>query len=193
MLLPQSRHILPVLSANRSGELFAKPVELLPGSCELAIDEPQLLYHHADVSGRGLSRPLSYAQGWLAQLTDYMGCIETAYAVALENASNGRLAHTRSFLRRGSSFPQIEDPVGAQVVGEFQHLGIVAPELIPQPVCEPHTLYFEFFVDARPFSELDNERLDNVEFTEQPRVGPKAVRQHIGIEAVILRSCDRET
>jgi len=64
--------------------------------------------------------------------------------------------------------------------------------LVPQPVCQPDTLYLEFFIDARPFPELDNERLGNGQFAEQPHVGPEAVRQHIGIKAVILRPRDRE-
>src|SRR5208282_5374671 len=60
---------------------------------ELTIDEPQLRDHHLDVSGRRLSCPPSYAQGRLPQLTDHMGRVETAYAITLENTSNGRLAH----------------------------------------------------------------------------------------------------
>ena len=67
MLLPLSRHVLPLVSANGLGKLFAKPVELELRIGELAIDEPQLLDRHPDVSGRSLSCPLSDAQGGLAQ------------------------------------------------------------------------------------------------------------------------------
>ena len=160
MLLPLSRHVLSFLSTNRFGELLAEPIELLFRVSQLAIDDPQLHDHHSDVSSGSLPGPLSDAQGRLAQLTDHMGRVETTDAIALENASNALLARTRSLLGRGDRFPQIERPVSAEVVGEFQHLGIVAPQLIPQPVCQPETLYLEFFIDARPFPELDNERLD---------------------------------
>jgi hypothetical protein len=126
-----------------------------------------LLDRYSDVSSRrSLCCPLSYAQGRLAQLIQHMGCVETTNAVLLQHASNGRLAHTGGLLRCRRRLPQIEDPIVGQVVGELQHLGIVAPKLIPQPIGVAATFYLEFFVDARPFSELDNERLGNREFAE---------------------------
>ena len=118
MLLPLSRHVLPVIPGSGPGELFAEPVELQPGIGELAIDKSQLRHHHSDVPGRSLRCALSYAQGRFAQLTDHLGRVETAYAMALENASNGCLAHARGLLGRWCGFPEIEEPIGAQVVGE---------------------------------------------------------------------------
>ena len=66
MLLPLSRHVLPIATGNGLGELFAEPVELQPGIGQLAIEEPQLRDHQSDVRGRSLSCALSYAQGRLA-------------------------------------------------------------------------------------------------------------------------------
>src|SRR5215510_10314045 len=83
MLLPLSWRVLAVISGNGFSELLAKPVELPTGIGKLVIDEPQLLDQHADVRGRSLYRPLSDAQGRLAQFTDHMGRVETAYAMAL--------------------------------------------------------------------------------------------------------------
>jgi hypothetical protein len=54
---------------------------------QLEMDEPQPLDGYSDVRGRGLCCSLSYAQGRFAQLTPHMGSIETAYAMALENAA----------------------------------------------------------------------------------------------------------
>src|SRR6516162_5404572 len=121
-----------------------------------------------------------------------MGRVETAYAMAPENASNSCLAHARGLFGRLCGSPEIEDPLRAKVVDELEHLRIVAPELIAQPVGESDALRLEFFVDARPFSELDNERLNDDQLTEQMHVGPEAIREHIGIEAVILGLGDRE-
>jgi hypothetical protein len=148
MLLPLSRHVLPLIPGNRFGELFAEPVELQPGIGQLAIEEPQLRDHQSDVLARSLSCALSYSQSRLAQFTDHMGGVETAYAMALENASNGCLAHACGLFGRWCGFPEIEDQIRAKVVGELEHLRIVAPKLIPQPVGEPDALYLEFFVNA---------------------------------------------
>ena len=84
-----------------------------------------------------------------------MGGIETADTVTLEHARDSRLTHADSFVGRRHNFPKIEEPVGAQVLGKSQHLGIVAPELVPEAVYKANVLNFEFFGDARPFPELD--------------------------------------
>ena len=159
MLLLLSRHVLPIIAGNGLSELLAEAVELQPGIGELAIDKPHLRDHHSDVRSRGLRCALSYSQGRFAQLTDHTGRVETAYAMAPKNASNGCFAHARGLFRRWCGFSKIQEPFRANVVGELKHLGIVAPELIPQPVSEPDPLYLEFFVDARPFLELDHDRL----------------------------------
>src|SRR5262249_35692045 len=149
-------------------------------------DKPQLRDHHSDVPDRSLRCAWSYTQRRLPQLTDHMGCVETAYSMALENASNRCLAHARSLLGCWRGFPEIQEPIGTQVVGKVKHLGIVAPELIPQPVGEPDALYLELFIDARPFPELDDQRVNYDQSTEQMHIGSKAVREHIRIETVIL-------
>src|SRR3974377_653439 len=83
MLLPLSRHVLPIATGNGLAELFSEPVELHPGIGQLAIEEPQLRDHQSDVRGRSLSCALSYAQGRLSPFPDHMGRVEHAYAMRL--------------------------------------------------------------------------------------------------------------
>jgi hypothetical protein len=52
MLLPLSRHVLPVSASNGLGELLAEPVELSSRIAQLAIDESQSLDGHSDMRGR---------------------------------------------------------------------------------------------------------------------------------------------
>jgi hypothetical protein len=113
MLLLLSRHVLPIIAGNGLGELFAEAVELQPAIGELAIDEPQLRDHHSDVRSRSLRCALSNSQGRFAQLTDHTRRGETAHAMALENASNGCLAHARGLFGRWCGIPEIEEPIGA--------------------------------------------------------------------------------
>jgi hypothetical protein len=63
---------------------------------------------------------------------------------------------------------------------------------MPKAIGQPAVLDLELFVDRRPFSELDDYRLGNGELAERARVGPEAVRQHIGVAAVVLGSRDSE-
>src|SRR5262249_50368652 len=182
--------VFPITAGHGLGKLFAEPVKLQRGIAELAIDKPQLPDHHSDVPSRSLCCARSYTQRRLAQLTDHMGRVETAYAMALENASNRCLTHPRSLLGCRRGFPEIQEPIGTQVVGKVKHLGIVAPELIPQPVGEPDALCLELFIDARPFPELDDQRVDYDQLAEQMHIRSQAIRDHIRIEPAILAPTD---
>jgi hypothetical protein len=55
---------------------------------------------------------------------------------------------------RRHDFPQSENPLGVQVVGQLEHLRIIAPELLPRAVGEADGLKCELFINARPFPEL---------------------------------------
>src|SRR5215468_8790220 len=190
MLLALSRHVL-LASGNGLGELLAEPIELQFRIGQLAIDESQSLDDRSDMRGRSRSGSLSHAERRLAQLAEHMGCIETTNTVFLQHARNGRFRRADGLLRRRYGFPQIQHPILIQIA-ELQHLGVIAPQLIPQTVGKANALNLELLVDARPFPELDDEGIGNGELAEQLHVGPEAIREHIGIEAVILRPCYRE-
>src|SRR5262249_42234544 len=191
VLLPLSRHALPVIFGDRLGELLAEPFELQLRISQLAIDESQSLDDRSDVRGRSLNGSLGHAERRLAWLSPYMGCIETTNTVFIQHARNGRCGRAGGLLRRRCGFPQIEHPILIQIA-KLEHLGIVAPDLIPQTIGEANALNLELLVDARPFPELDDEGLGNGQLAEQVHVGSEAIGEHIGIETVILRACDRE-
>jgi hypothetical protein len=150
MLLPLSQHVLPVIPGNGLGELLAKLVELQLRIGQLAIDKPQSFDGHSDMRGRSLNGSLSHAERRLAQLAQHLGCVETTYTVLLQNALNSCFRRTGGLLWRRCGFPQLEHPIRIEIA-ELQHLGIVAPELIPQTVGEANPLYLELLIDARPF------------------------------------------
>jgi hypothetical protein len=100
--------------------------------------------------------------------------------------------HIGSFLGRRHGLEQIQEPVRADVVSKLQHLWIIAPELVLQAVGEADVLSLELLVRARPFSELDDDGFGDGQPAECPHVGPEAVRQHIGVTAVILGPSDSE-
>src|SRR5262249_25169399 len=186
------RRGLPVLAADWLGEYFAEPVELPPGVGELAVDEPYSLDQTTDAGRRGLDRPWRDRQRGLAQLPQDMGRIETPDAVVLEYPGDRLLSHTGSLLGRRHGLEQIEEPVRTNIVGEFQHLRIIAPELMFQTIGETDALNLELFVDARPFPELDDDGIGDRQLAEGPHIGSEAVPQHIGVAAVVFGPGDRE-
>src|SRR5262245_23811900 len=107
MLLPLSRHVLPVSASNGLGELLAEPVELSFRIAQLAIDECRL-----------------------TQFAQYLGRVETANTVLLQHTSNSRFRCTGGLFGCRCGFPKVEHPILIQIA-ELQHLRVVAPELIP--------------------------------------------------------------
>src|SRR5262245_4816169 len=61
-----------------------------------------------------------------------------------------------------------------------------------QAVGEATALNLELFVGTRPFPELDNDGVGDGQLAEGPHIGAEAVRQHIGVAAIILGPGDRE-
>src|SRR6516165_3869400 len=106
-----------------------------------------------------------------------MGRVETTYAVVLEYPCDGLLTHIGSLLWCRYCLEQIEKPVRTDVVGKLQHLWIIAPELVPEAIGETAVLNLELLVDARPFSELDDNGLGDGELAKCPHIGSQAVRQ----------------
>ena len=76
MLLPLSRHVLPVIRGDGLGELLAEPVELQLRIGELAIDNPQSLDGHSDMHRRSPNGSLSYAERRFAQLAQHLGRVD---------------------------------------------------------------------------------------------------------------------
>src|SRR5262245_47835967 len=84
----------------------------------------------SDMRGRSLNGSLSDAECRLTQFAQYLGRVETAYTVFLQYASNSRFRRTEGLLGCRCGFPQVEHPILIQIA-ELQHLGVIAPELIP--------------------------------------------------------------
>src|SRR6516162_6879232 len=121
-----------------------------------------------------------------------MGRVETTYAVVLEYPCDGLLTHIGSLLWCRYCLEQIEKPVRTDVVGKLQHLWIIAPELAPEAICETAVLNLELLVDARPFSELDDNGLGDGELAICPHIGSQAVRQNISVATIVLGTRHRE-
>jgi hypothetical protein len=98
------------------------------------------------------------------------------------------VSRTRGGLFRGwHQPPQIEEPGGRGIVGQVEKLGIIAPEKLADATAEAVAVMPQFLGEARPFAQLDPERIERGQRSKAARVGPQRVRQDQGIPAVILR------
>ena len=88
--------------------------------------------------------------------------------------------------------PEVEEPVGGEIVAEFEGLRIIAPELLADAVGEPVAVLLEVLGHARPLAQLDHDRVFGREPAEAMPVGSQGVGEHVGIAAIVLGDGDGE-
>lgn len=106
-------------------------------------------------------------------------------------ASRRRFAVSGVGRRRG--FPEFEQPFGAEVALEFEQGREVAPELLAQAVDEAVPFDAEILGDARPFAQLDDDRVGSRERAEATRIGAQGGGHDLGVAAVVLSAGHGET
>src|SRR6266404_8273151 len=125
------------------------------GLSDLLIDEPQACHDGADMGGGGLNRAGGHRERRRAQDAQHVRGIEPANAMVLEDAGDRLLAHPRRLCRRRHLLPQVEEPLGCDILGKLAGLRVIPPQLLADPVGQAVLLPFELIVDARPFAQLD--------------------------------------
>src|SRR3546814_11003912 len=75
---------------------------------------------------------------------------------------------------------------------DLDHLWVVAPQLLAQPVGQPHPLVASLLGDARPLPQLDHRRIERIERAQALRIGAQGAGQHLGVPTVILGAGRRE-
>src|SRR5262252_9080004 len=89
--------------------------------------------------------------------------------------------------RRG---PQLEKPVGSEIVADRERLRVVPPELFARAVGEPVALLLQVLAHSRPLAQLDDGRILGRQLPEAVSVGAQAVAEDMSIAAVVLGSSD---
>ena len=113
--------------------------------------------------------------------------------MAFEQFGYRRLAQTARLVRRRRGFPEFEQPFGAEVVLEFEQGRELAPELLAQAVDEAVPFDAEILGDARPFAQLDDDRVGGRERAEATRIGAQGGGHDLGVAAVVLSAGHSET
>jgi hypothetical protein len=75
----------------------------------------------------------------------YAFSVDAPDAIPLEQPLNAGLAELFGLCWCRRQGPDIEKPVGSYIIGELEHLRIIAPELVVQAIAEPHPFLLEFF------------------------------------------------
>ena len=101
------------------------------------------------------------------------------------------MARAAAFRRR-HRVPQIEEPVAGEVFAEGAHLRIIAPQLVAHAVGEAVLLLFEVVIHARPFAQLDHQRIVDGDAAKGMAIGAQRMAEHQSVEAVVLGAGETE-
>ena len=72
------------------------------------------------------------------------------------------------------------------------HLRIIAPQLVAHAISEAVLLLFEVVIHARPFAQLDHQRIVNGDAAKGMAVGVQRMAEHQSVAAVVLGAGETE-
>ena len=82
--------------------------------------------------------------------------------------------------------PQIEKPVGGEVVRELEHLRVIAPELLTHAAGQTGAFLLQVVRHARPLAQLHNHWLVVRQTPEGVPISAQAVGQHVSVARIIF-------
>ena len=115
--------------------------------------------------------------------------VQSADAVLFEEFGEGGEAQLEGPCGGFGLVPEFDEPgVGELVeeVGDGEELGVIAPELLSDLVAEAGALASQLVDGAGAFPQLEDERLLQVEPSEEVGVGAQGATEHPGIAGVVL-------
>ncbi len=175
-----------------SASLFRQPVELGVGVCDLAVHELEPLGHCLEMGcGRAHGAGCD-GDRCCAQAFERLGRGEAPDAMALQQSSDSPFTDLLGLLRCRHELPEFQEPGRGDVVGQLQHLRIVAPQQLSDAIAEPIAVVAKIIADAGPFAQLDDDRVQRLQAAQAARVRPQRVGQHVRVAAVVLGAGGRE-
>src|SRR5215831_3220662 len=120
------------------------------------------------------------------QQHQHLGRGDPPDAMSLPNALDGAFPQTTGCGRGRRRGPQLEKPVGSEIVADRERLRVIPPELFADAVGEPVALLLQVLAHSRPLAQLDDGRILGRQLPEAVSVGAQAVAEDMSIAAVVL-------
>src|ERR671938_204888 len=134
----------------------------------------------------GFRDTVSHLDPGLTQNAECPLDINPADPVLLEQPGQRRCAQACGLGRGRRQRPQIEDPLGRDVLVQLEELRVVAPELLADAIAQAHALLLQLLSQARPFPQRDHGGVAGLDRPEQVRVGAQPPCRDPGIAPVVL-------
>src|SRR5882724_9380923 len=96
--------------------------------------------------------------GFCLRMRRTSGACQRLRRCALTNPLDGGLTQPGRLRRGRCLVPQIEKPVGGEVVSELEHLRVIAPELLTHAAGQTSALVLQLVGQPRPLAQLHNHR-----------------------------------
>ncbi len=183
---------LPRPDLLRRNEPGGEGIELAMRLLEVLVNKPDACNERRDMRACGLRCSGSDPQRRLARHVQNVRRFPTPDSMALQDFGDCRLSGAGCFVGRRHGFPQVEQPFHPEIVFKFEHRWKIAPELLPQAICEAVALPAKIFGDARPFAQFDDDGVGNHKQPKATRIDTQRGCHHLGVATVILgaRQCE---
>jgi len=173
-------------------ELVGEFVEPSMRLLYLLVHQFEARRHGGDVGGRCFDRATGDNERLLAQDAQDLGRLEAANAMGFQQAHDAAFAQADGLGGCRRQYPQIEEPIGGEIVTQFERLRIIAPELLADAVGKPVALLAQVLGHARPLAQLDHDRVFDCKPAKAMPVGSQRVAEHVGVPAVVFGAGDGE-
>lgn len=141
--------------------------------------------------GGGADRSAGGADQRGCELFQRLSGSDATDAVTLEQALDRGLAHF-GLVGCWNQTPQVKKPIGADVIGKLKKLRVVTPEQLTNSVGKAVAFSMQVVSDARPFPQLDDDRMERRQQAKAVSIGAQRIGQRLGVAAVILGAGGRE-
>src|SRR5215472_8259271 len=159
---------------------------------DLSVDQLESCRHDANMCTRGLGGTGGHGKRLLAQDLRRLCRCDPPDAVRFENAVDTTFADAGGLGRCWHRSPQFEEPIGAEIVADFERLRVIPPELLAHPVGEPVALLLQIFSHPRPLTQRNDDSILGCQMPKAVPVGAQGITEHMGVATVVLGTSNSE-
>ena len=139
-----------------------------------------------------LTVPGATVTGVARRALEGLGRRKATDAMALQQARDSSFTDLLGLIRCRDEPPKFQEPGCSDVVGQLQHLRIVAPQQFSNTIAESIAVMAQIVADAGPFPQLHDDRVQAAQAAQAARVRPQRVGQHVRVAAVVFGAGGRE-
>ena len=175
----------PGWASCSSPSFCGEAIECLVSIADLAADQANAVDQGGDVSAGGLGRAVGDGDRLWRRMSRACAASRRRMRLRLRMAAIEPWRTRLAPVRGGDELPELEQPGRFHVGAQVEEGREVAPQLLTHAIGETGAFGAELG-NARPFAQLDDDRIGGAETAEAMRIGAQGRRHDQAVAAVVL-------